>query len=115
VRPVTLTSARRLRTVTGTVAELAELAPEVGDALLRVRVSEPARAGLGDEVRQLLPNAVDIQVVAEAVDNNERRPSRQGRSATDLFHAYLGERNIEDPAVEALFAELLDAATSGGP
>jgi exonuclease SbcD len=114
VRPVPLTSARRLRTVTGTVAELAAMATDVEDALLRVRVTEPARAGLGDEVRQLLPNAIDIQVVAAAADAGERRPSRQGRSASDLFHAYLSERNVDDPAVEALFAELLDAATSGG-
>jgi exonuclease SbcD len=114
VRPVLLSSARRLRTVTGTVAELAAMATEVEGALLRVRVTEPARAGLGDEVRLLLPNAIDIQVAATDAGDRGRPPSRQGRSATDLFHAYLGERNIDDPAVEALFVELLDAAASGG-
>jgi exonuclease SbcD len=100
--------------VTGTVAELAVLAGDVGDALLRVRVTEPARAGLGDEVRQMLPNAVDIQVMAVTTNDTERRSPRHGRSATELFHAYLSERNVDDPAVEALFVELLDAATSAG-
>jgi exonuclease SbcD len=112
VRRIELTAPLRLRTVTGTVAELA--LAEVGDALLRVVVTEPARAGLGDEVRALLPNAIDIQVAAPDAAP-ERRPSRVGRTAVELFHQYLAERNVEDPAVEALFAELLDAAsTSGG-
>src|SRR4051794_38923808 len=83
VRPVELTAPRRLRTVTGTVAELAAAAPGVGDALLRVVVTEPARAGLGDEVRALLPNAIDIQVAAPAA-STERRPSRAGRTTVEL-------------------------------
>jgi len=113
VRRVELTSPRTLRTVTGTVAELEALASEVGDALLRVVVTEPARAGLGDEVRALLPNAIDVQVAAPTAVA-ERRPSRAGRSTIELFHQYLTERDVDDPAVEALFAELLDAATTGG-
>jgi exonuclease SbcD len=113
VRRVELRSPRKLRTVTGTVVELAGLADGLGDALLRVVVTEPARAGLGDEVRAVLPNAIDVQVAAP-VAAAERRPSRAGRSTTELFHQYLTERAVDDPAVEALFAELLDAATTGG-
>jgi exonuclease SbcD len=113
VRPVELTAPRRLRTVTGTVAELAAAAAGVADALLRVVVTEPARAGLGDEVRALLPNAIDIQVAPPAV-STERRPSRSGRTTVELFHQYLAERDIQDPAVEALFAALLDAASRPG-
>ncbi len=114
VRRVELTSPRRLRTVTGTVAELAEAAAGVGDALLRVVVTEPTRAGLGDEVRALLPNAIDVQVAAPTTPAGERRPTRAGRSTTELFHQYLAERQVDDPAVEALFAELLDAASAAG-
>jgi DNA repair protein SbcD/Mre11 len=114
VRRVELVSPRRLRTVTGTVAELAATVADVGDALLRVVVTEPARAGLGDEVRALLPNAIDIQVAVPAAPAGEQRPSRAGRSTTELFHQYLAERQIDDPAVEALFAELLDAASAPG-
>jgi len=113
VRRVELTTPRRLRTVVGTVAELAAAAAGVGDALLRVVVTEPSRAGLGDEVRALLPNAIDIQVAAP-VTVAERRPSRAGRTTVELFHQYLAERDIDDPAVEALFGALLDAASSTG-
>ena len=115
VRRIELRQPRRLRTLSGTTAELAAAAAGVGDALLRVVVTEPARSGLGDEVRALLPNAIDIQVALPAAGAEADRPSRRaGRSTVDLFHDYLAERNIADPAVEALFAELLDGATSAG-
>jgi exonuclease SbcD len=115
VSRVELRQPRRLRTVSGTMAELATAAADVGDALLRVVVTESARSGLGDEVRALMPNAIDIQVAAPAADRDRDRPStRSGRSTADLFHDYLAERNIADSAVEALFAELLDDAASAG-
>ncbi len=117
VRRVELATPRRLRTLSGTVAELAAAAAEAsaGDALLRVVVTEPARSGLGDEVRALLPNAIDIQVAPPAAGRRPDRPSRRsGRSTVELFHEYLAERNIADPAVEALFAELLDGVASAG-
>jgi exonuclease SbcD len=61
-----------------------------------------------------LPNAIDVQVASPAAPAGERRPSRAGRSTAELFHQYLAEREIDDPAVEALFAELLDAASAAG-
>src|SRR5436190_5414057 len=102
VRRVELSRPRRLRTLVGTVAELEAAAPDVSDALLRVVVIEAARAGLGDEVRAILPNAIDVQVASPATPAAERRPTRAGRSPAELFHQYLAERDVEDPAVEAL-------------
>ncbi|HEX5096039.1 MAG TPA: exonuclease subunit SbcD, partial [Acidimicrobiia bacterium] len=61
VRKHALTTGWTLRTVRGTVAELADAASSYGDAWLRVVVTEPARAGLADEVRAVLPRAVDIR------------------------------------------------------
>ncbi|MEM8925583.1 MAG: exonuclease subunit SbcD, partial [Actinomycetota bacterium] len=46
VEAVALTSGRPLQTVTGTVAQLADLADTMGDAWIRARVTEAARAGL---------------------------------------------------------------------
>ncbi len=109
IRTVELRSPRRLRTLTGTVAELASTAGAIGDDLLRVVVTEPARAGLAEEVRALLPNAVDVTLAAPA-GTVTARPSRAGRSGAELFHSYLGERGVEDRRLEALFAELYDAA-----
>ena len=41
------------------------------------------------------------------------RPSRAGRGPLELFGDYLAEQNVADPRVVAMFAELLDEATSG--
>ncbi len=122
VQPVPLRSGRRLRTITGTVAELAALADDEvrgpGAGLgsdgpsadwLRVRVTEPSRAGLADEIRAMLgPGVVDVRVEAPAVDKPRRH--RAGRSTGELFAAYLAEAGIADPALEARFAQLHELA-----
>ena len=110
VRTVPLTSPRRLRTVTGTVAELAAMAADLDDALVRAVVTEPARAGLGDEVRTVLPGAVDIKVAATDLERPAPRVDRAGRRPDELFHVYLAERGIDDARLEALFVDLYDAA-----
>ena len=110
VRTVPLTSPRRLRTVTGTVAELAAMAAQLDDALVRAVVTEPARAGLGDEVRTVLPGAVDIKVAATNLERPAPRVDRAGRRPDELFHVYLAERGIDDARLEALFVDLYDAA-----
>jgi DNA repair protein SbcD/Mre11 len=115
VRPVPLTATRALRTLTGTVAELADMADSMGDALLRVVVTEPARAGLADEVRAVLPNAIDVRVARRDVSGGSvDRAAREGRSPHELFAAFLAERSVVDPRVESLFAELLDAELTRG-
>lgn len=109
VRAIELTTPRRLCTIEGTLAELTELAADVGDALVRVRVTEPARAGLAEDVRTVLPTAVDIRIVAPAgAHRTKAAPSRVGRSPHELFGAYLAEQNIADQRIETLFAALLD-------
>jgi len=107
VRP--LTRGWSLRTVTGTVDELRASAADTGEAWLRVIVREPARAGLADEVRALLPKAVDVRVergVEEA--GSAAAPSRRGRSPRDLFAEYLGVAGVDDPRVLRLFERLHD-------
>jgi exonuclease SbcD len=99
----------QLRTVRGTLADLEQRAKTVGDAWLRVYVQEAARAGLADEVRALLPRAVDVKIErTEAPDTETPRASRQGRSARDLFAEYLAGRDVDDPRVLALFERLHD-------
>jgi exonuclease SbcD len=113
VRPVPLDHVRRLRTLQGTLTELRAQAGGAGDDLLRVVVQEPARAGLADDVRALLPNAVDIRIAAPAV-LAEPVPSRAGLSPHELFAAYLASQGVDDDRVGRLFARLLDEAV-GGP
>ncbi len=110
VRPAVLQSGRRLRTLTGTVAELASFAGETGDDWLRVRVVEPGRVGLADEVRELLgPGVVDVRVDSETTVSTPSR-RRDGREPTQMFADYLSEQGIADRRLEQRFAELQEEA-----
>jgi exonuclease SbcD len=126
VTDIPITSARGLRTVRGTVAELSALAatmleqdprqqdPEQAD-FLRVNVREPARAGLREEVTAVLPNALEVRIDPEfAAPVGTPRPARGGdadRHPAELFHEYLGSRSVADDRVEALFRRLHDQVT----
>jgi DNA repair protein SbcD/Mre11 len=102
-----LTSPRHLRTIEGTLAELRSVADGVGDDLLRVIVTEPGRAGLAAEVRELLPNAIDVRL-QRAENSDGATFQRSGRSPHELFSAFLAETGVEDARLERLFASLLD-------
>ncbi|MCY3851752.1 MAG: exonuclease SbcCD subunit D [Acidimicrobiaceae bacterium] len=112
VTPVILNAGRALRTLRGSMVELAaqlEDGTVDDDAWLRVLVDEPRRAGLADDVRELLgERVVDVRMDAPA-PKRKTRGARRGRAPTELFAEFLAERNIEDPLVSAMFAELLDA------
>jgi len=118
VREVPISAAVPLRTVRGTVAELAALAepdspagvPADG-AWLRVFVREPPRAGLREEVQELLPRALEVRIDPDVLPDRAgagtgRPATRAGRSASELFSEYLTARGHEDEAVLALFQEL---------
>jgi exonuclease SbcD len=115
VTDIPITAGRRLRTVRGTVAELSVLAGSLGEDLLRVWVREPARAGLREEVTDLLPNALEVRIDPEfATPVTGSRPSAgpgADRSPSDLFREFLTGEAVEDPRVEALFARLHDRIT----
>ena len=107
VREVPITSARRLRTVTGTLDELRALDP--GDAWLRVYVREKPRAGLREQVQQLLPGALEVRIDPEllaATTGTAPKVNRAGQSPRRLFADYLGEIGHDDPAVRDLFDRL---------
>ncbi|MGD9528440.1 exonuclease SbcCD subunit D [Pseudonocardia sp.] len=111
VTDIPITTARRLRTLHGTVAELAALAGDVGEDWLRVVVREPARAGLRDDVVAALPNALEVRIDPEFAAPTEARPRPSGgadRSPADLFGEYLAGAGVADARVEKLFARLLD-------
>jgi exonuclease SbcD len=111
IEQIPLTTGEELRTLRGTFADLQAIAAsdDLAGAWLRVRVTEPARAGLADDVRALLGDRV-VEVGIEAPDSAGRAqgPRRSGRSPQELFAAYLEEQNIEDDRLAALFARLLD-------
>jgi exonuclease SbcD len=92
---------------------------EAGDAYLRVILTEPGRAGLGDLVREKLPNALEVRLD----DAFRPRPSGPGsgagsgradRSPVELFGDFLRDQNVDDPRITAMFAELLEDSTGAG-
>jgi DNA repair protein SbcD/Mre11 len=114
ITEVPIAAGRGLRTVRGSLQELREGAPDFGDDYLRVYVREPVRAGLRDDVLEVLPNALEIRIDPEFVEKAEptARPDRTDRSPVELFDEFCRERQISDPRIDALFVELLDELTS---
>lgn len=109
IREVPVPGAVPLRTVRGTLAQLAELDPP--DGWLRVYVREQPRAGLREEVQELLPRALEIRIDPELVPapgTATRTAQRAGRSPRELFADYLSSRGHDDDGVQELFDELLE-------
>lgn len=119
VTEVPIRSGRRLRTLRGTLPDLADLAGQVGEDLLRVWVREPTRSGLRDDVRALLPGALEVRIDPEfAAPLTASRPAGAGgadRSPAELFAEYCASQAIADDQVAALFARLHDRVTSPDP
>ncbi|GAA1775383.1 exonuclease SbcCD subunit D [Luedemannella helvata] len=116
VRAVPVSAATPLRTVRGTLAELSAMTvPE--DAWLRVYVREAPRAGLREDVQQLLPRALEVRIdplVLPELDPSRTVETRAGRSPRDLFADYLTAKGIADPAVGDLFNRLYDEVSTAG-
>lgn len=111
-----VTSAVRLRTITGTVKDLVARREEFGEDLLRVVVTEPSYAGLREDVVAALPNALEVRIDQEFQKQRTgpKSASEAGldRQPSELFAQYLSERGEDaDPRVPALFTALLDRAS----
>jgi DNA repair protein SbcD/Mre11 len=107
VRPVPIASAVPLRTVRGTLAELAVV--EVAEGWLRVVVKERPRAGLREDVQELLPRALEIRIdPSQLPEIDPDRPvvATAGRSPGELFADYLAATGVADDALNALFNRL---------
>jgi DNA repair protein SbcD/Mre11 len=113
-RRVDIQGGRRLKTLRGSLDHVIAEGEQSGDAYLRVILAEPARAGLSDQVREKLPNALEVQL-DEAhrprPGSDRGKPSRAGRTPLQLFGDYLAEQGVADERLERMFAELLDEMT----
>lgn len=115
-RSVPITGGRQLRTIRGTLDQVIAEGERAGDAYLRVVLAESSRAGLGDLVRDKLPNVLEVSLddahrKGRGGAEGKGRPSRAGRSPRELFADYLTEHDIDDPRVGIMFSELLDEVT----
>jgi exonuclease SbcD len=114
VRPVAVSGGRRLRTLRGTVDQLRELARDADESFLRVIVDGPTRAGLAEDVRELLGDGVvEVRLAPPDADGLTiaRRSRLSGQTPHELFAAYLQDVGVDDPRLTALFAGLLDEQT----
>ncbi|MFI7600505.1 exonuclease SbcCD subunit D [Actinoplanes sp. NPDC049681] len=112
VRDVPLASARTLRTVRGSLDQLATV--NLPDAWLRVYVRETPRVGLREDVQDLLPNALEVRIDPDMVPDKagERMAQRAGRSPRELFGDYLDSRGNAEEGVRELFDELYDEVST---
>jgi DNA repair protein SbcD/Mre11 len=116
-RRVDIHGSRKLRTLRGSLDYVIAEGEQAGDAYLRVILAESARAGLGDLVREKLPNTLEVQLDEahrpKPGSHGGGKPSRAGRTPVQLFADYLKEQAVADERVERMFAELLEEMTDG--
>ena len=112
VRDVPVRGARTLRTVRGTLEQLATV--KVPDAWLRVFVREKPRVGLREDVQELLPDALEIRIDPDMVPDTKsaQMAQRAGRSPRQLFGDYLDSRESTEDGVRELFDELYDEVST---
>jgi len=114
-RRVAISGGRCLRTLRGPLDQVIADGEQAGDAYLRVILAESARAGLGDLVREKLPNTLEVQLDEahrrRPGSHGETKPSRADRTPLQLFGDYLREQDVADERIERMFADLLDELT----
>ncbi|MEV0617742.1 exonuclease SbcCD subunit D [Nonomuraea sp. NPDC050404] len=114
VREATISSARALATVTGTLEELEAMAAGYAETWLRVIVAERPRPGLADAVREILPTALEVGVHERFQPvRDARRTAAPGeaRGPRELFRDYLAASGRQNEQVSALFDRLHEEVT----
>jgi DNA repair protein SbcD/Mre11 len=111
VRAVPVTGGRALRTLRGTLDQVIAEGELAGDAYLRVVLTQQASAGIGDLIRDKLPNVLDVQLAEEFRPRRSAVGGRLDRSPMELFNDFLKEQQISDDRLPAMFAELLEEVT----
>ncbi len=104
VESVPLTGGRRLRDVGGRLNDLESGSAEWGDDYLRVtvRVDGPT-PGIADQVREILPNAVDIRVDYPRQETPAVTKSLDQLTPEAMFSEYYLKQNGAPPSEEIAF------------
>lgn len=118
VTEIKLTAGRRLVDLSGTLDDIKQAAATAGDAYLRIRVeTEGPVPGISDQIRQLLPNAVDVRPMYEhAPELTEERSTLMSLQPREQYAAFYRSKYKTDasPEVLSLFDEL-QAAVEAAP
>lgn len=103
IESIGLSAGRKLRDITATLSEIEGMADDVGTDFLRVRVQVDAPVpGISDRVREILPNALEVQLEYERQEHVSEA-SRLGRvDAAELFSEFYAQRHGATPSNELL-------------
>jgi len=112
VTSIPLREGKRLVTLRGTLDQVLARAGDLGDVYVKVELDEKARVGLADRVRAAIPDVVDVKLRASGGVGGRQLEDRTSVTGPEAFKKYLGDNDVDDPKVEALFAELLEEVSS---
>lgn len=103
IESVPLSSGRRLRDLAGTLEELAGMAATVGDDYLRVAVHVDGPVpGVAEQVRERMPNALDVRLVYQREAPAPAPPSTGSRAPAELFTDFYRRKHQALPSPELL-------------
>jgi exonuclease SbcD len=112
VREVALSSGRRLLDVEGTVDEVVRKGEQLADAYLRVFVDTDGPVpGMAERIRDALPNAVDVSLRYERVEQEAAEAPLSSLQPRDRFVSYYRREHGVDEVPQDLleaFDEVLD-------
>ncbi len=114
VTDVPVSAGRRLRTVEGTVAGLIADKAAYGEDYLRLVVTQPAYAGMRDDLAEALPNALEIRIHSDHASSGAKAGiavDRPARTPAELFTDYCHSVGVSDDRVVEMFNELHDDLT----
>jgi exonuclease SbcD len=111
IREVGLVKGRRLLEIRGTLDDLTAQREAVEDMWLKVElVCDGPQPGLADQVREILPNALEVRLEYPRQDAERRAGELRRLTPRQLFARYYRERHgtdVDDQVVK-LFDELLE-------
>ncbi|MDT0405328.1 MULTISPECIES: exonuclease SbcCD subunit D [Streptomyces] len=114
ITDIPVTAGRRLRTVEGTVAQLTSDPAGYGEDYLRLVVTQPAYAGMRDDLYEALPNALQILIHPDHASTGATAGisvDQPIKTPVQLFADYCHSVGVSDDRVTALFNQLHDDLT----
>jgi exonuclease SbcD len=103
IESIPLSSGRKLRDVEGTLDALRGMADQVGDAFLRVKVKvEVPVPGIADEVKALLPNALDVKLDYERSSPESEGPRLGRLDPAELYGEFYEHRHGSKPSKDLI-------------
>ncbi|MFD0327194.1 exonuclease SbcCD subunit D C-terminal domain-containing protein [Streptacidiphilus monticola] len=114
ITDIPVTAGRRLRTIEGTVTQLTADPAVYGEDYLRLVVTQPAYAGMRDDLLEALPNALEIRIHPDHASTGAKAgiaTHQPTKTPAQLFSDYCHSVGVSDDRVTALFNHLHDDLT----